>query len=367
MVSPGCRCARAGDYLVIAVRKRRVHLPLACCDKLTTLILTNTYFLLSPSQATVMVQDTDDLSTLLAVAAANVPNGIDYHTNSNALIVSVNNPTGSPNNFQRIATNGATSAWSTLSDMGNLFAEIKLTTVKVTTNGWATGDMYFNTAQAGTIGRISADGSSVNTNWATLPGETNLLRSLYIDQSGVWSGDLIAVTGGNPNSSGGGGAVWRVTSAASATKVAQINDANGNGILLEGVLTVPNDPAKYGPWAGRILTCAEPTGMICAVDTNGTVTVYNLGLGTPEDVRLIPSGQNLYCLDFSNYHVLKVTADNFAGFAGDVLLVDEAQGCALAGVYVVHWTGGGFVVRQIPIGVVMEHVVFAPINIPALP
>jgi len=53
------------------------------------LILTNKYFVGLPSQATVTVQDTDTLSTNVAVAAANAPNGIDYHTNSNALIVSV--------------------------------------------------------------------------------------------------------------------------------------------------------------------------------------------------------------------------------------------------------------------------------------
>src|SRR5206468_10603063 len=128
-------------------------------------------------------------------------------------------------------------------------------------------------------------------NWATLPGEANLLGGgFYCDQSGVWNGDLIVVTGGNTNHNvlESGGGVWRVpvgtaTNSALATNVAQINDANGNGRLLEGVVTVPNDPGKYGPWAGKILTCAEKAGLIFAVDTNGTVTAYNLGLGSPED------------------------------------------------------------------------------------
>ena len=128
---------------------------------------------------------------------------------------------------------------------------------------------------------------------------------------------------------------------------------------------MPNDSSKYGPWAGKILTCAERVGLIYAVDTNGTTTAYNLGLGVPEDVRLIPSGQNLYCLDFINNKVLKVTQDNFAGFAGDVLLVDEGGGCALSGLYIVHWDGERFVVRQIPIAAELEHVTFAPIDIPA--
>ena len=93
------------------------------------------------------------------------------------------------------------------------------------------------------------------------------------------------------------GGVWRVTAATNATKFAQINDANGNAIVLEGVLIMPNDSAKYGPWAGKILTCAESAGLVYAIDTNGVAMPYNLGASKPEDLRLIPSGQNLYQAD----------------------------------------------------------------------
>src|SRR5206468_3680678 len=238
------------------------------------------------------------------VANLNVPVGIDYHSPSNSLLVAINNPTGETNNFARIATNGAVSSWTMLHGMGDANTEIKLTTVKVSTNGWTVGDMYFGTGQPGVIGRISANGSTVLTNWATLTnaasqiGETNFLGgSLYIDQTGVFSGDLIVVTGGSPSSTIDGGAVWRVTASGSATNLAQIDNPSGTGRLLEGVLTVPNDSMKYGPWAGKILTCGEKAGLIYAVDTSGNVTSYNLGVGAPEDIRLIPSGQNLYCLD----------------------------------------------------------------------
>src|SRR5437660_6269396 len=70
-----------------------------------SLILTNTYFVGSPSQATVTVQDTDPLSTNVVVANLNTAVGIDYQTNNNALIVSVNHPTGEPNNFTQLASN----------------------------------------------------------------------------------------------------------------------------------------------------------------------------------------------------------------------------------------------------------------------
>jgi hypothetical protein len=147
-------------------------------------------------------------------------------------------------------------------------------------------------------------------------------------------------------------------------KLAQINDENGNGVLLEGVVTIPNNTAQYGQWAGKILTCGELTRLIYAVDANGTVTSYNFGMGKPEDARLVAAGQNLYCLDFGDNLVLKVPSGDFSGFAGDVLLVDED----VATLFLVHWTGGQFAVRQIQTGAAgLEHVQFAPINIPALP
>src|SRR5690348_7734162 len=58
--------------------------------------------------------------------------------------------------------------------------------------------------------------------------------------------------------------------------LAQINDDAGSPTLLEGVITLPNDPMKYGPWAGKILTCGEVTGLLYTVDPAGTVTPYKL-------------------------------------------------------------------------------------------
>ena len=253
--------------------------------------------------------------------------------------------------------------------------EIKIAAVKVTSSGVTAGDMYFGTGVAGQIGWASANGSSFNTNWTILPGETNLLRgALYVDQTGVFTNDLIAVTGGKAGEDPGngvlvGGAVWLV-SQTNAVKLAQINEDNGNSLLLEGVLTVPDDPLKYGPWAGKLLAGSEfggQPGRIYAIDPRGTVTIYDLGICDIEDIDLIPSGQHLYALDFhlndeTHSTLFKVPAGNFDNFAGDILITQEGGPPAL---FVVRWDGGRFVVRKIldrdnPI----EHVVFAPIDIP---
>src|SRR6266511_2160445 len=282
-----------------------------------------------------------------------------------SLIVSFNHPNGNPKNFRRIASNGATTNWSNLGGIGSTKGEIKLGIVQTTANGFTAGDLFLGAAQPGKIGRISADGSTVNTNWATLTnstqmvGETNLLLGgFYIDRTTVFGGDLIVVSGS--------GGVWRVAAATNATKVAQINDpSSGEGTVLEGVLTVSNDPCKYGPWAGKILTCAEQQNLLCTIDTNGTVAFFNLSIGVPEDVDLVLTNQNLFCLNFvssapATSSVLKVPETLLTNFVDDVLIVEENT----ATLVIVHWDGVRFVTRRlsVPGASSLEHVSFAPIE-----
>src|SRR6266540_5633436 len=284
-----------------------------------------------------------------------------------SLIVSFNHPNGNPKNFRRIASNGATTNWSNLGGIGSTKGEIKLGIVQTTANGFTAGDLFFGAAQPGKIGRISADGSTVNTNWATLTnstqmvGETNLLLGgFHIDLTGVFGGDLIVVSGG--------GGVWRVTTATNATRLARINNpSNGEGTELEGVTTVPNDPCKYGPWAGKILTCAETLNLLCTVDTNGTVTTFSFDIGRPEDVDLVLTNQNLFCLNFntgtpSASSVLKFPKTLLANFVDDLVIVEEF----IPDLTVVHWDGVRFVTRRLLISgsgaTSIEHVSFAPIE-----
>lgn len=101
--------------------------------------------------------------------------------------------------------------------------------------------------------------------------------------------------------------------------------------------------------------------------TNNIVAVatYDFGLADPEDIDLIPANQNLHVLNFNaptgaGSSILKIPKENFASFAGDVLITAEN-----AALFIVHWTGTGFVVRQLVIPAEIgasqfEHVCFAP-------
>lgn len=128
-----------------------------------------------------------------------LPASIDYHEPLNSLVVSCNAGTGgNPWNFARIDSNGQVTQWSSVS---NLLEEVKFATAKQTTSGWEQGQLYFGLGIAlgvqGRIGRVSADGTGVTTNWANLPPPTEefFRGGLAFDLTGIFGGDLIAVTG----------------------------------------------------------------------------------------------------------------------------------------------------------------------------
>ena len=213
----------------------------------------------------------------------------------------------------RIDTNGVVTRWS---GVNNLIHEMKIATVKITTNGFTQGDMYFGNGTNGQIGKLSADGSISNVNWITFTNEAQetLLRGgLYVDQTGIFGNDMIVVTGGSPSQ---GGEVWRITSTTNATRLANIN--NDFFRHLEGVITLPNDANKWGPWAGKIITGAESKipPLIHAIDTNGVVTTFNPGIA-PEDFDLIPTNQDLYCVDQTASRIVKLPSTLFTNYWGD--------------------------------------------------
>ena len=169
------------------------------------------------------------------------------------------------------------------------------------------------------IARISPNGAVITNPWVTLPagvGE-HFRGSLFQDRYCVLGGDLIAVTTF--------GEVWRVTSLGVATHVASL------GTHLEGVTTVPNSPATYGPWAGKILIGAEAagagTGRLYTVDLGGVVTEYNLGI-KPEDIDIVPPNENFYGVSFSGLttRLVGAPAVEFADKVGNIVITTESPG-----------------------------------------
>ena len=283
----------------------------------------------------------------------NSPIGIDYHQPTGKVVMSVNyNNGGQPYNLELVAADGARARFS---NMSGLTDELKIATARDDTGtgmsrgGFRAGELFTGSGAPGVVVRVSPDGSQVQNPWVTLPGENGLMRgSLYVDRTGVYGGDLIVVT-----TTGG---VWRINSSGQATQLTRL------GTHLEGLQTIPNDPAKYGPWAGKILIGAEEQGRFYTVDAQGNSAFYNIGIN-PEDIDIIPANENFFGVDFAGQTLWGASAAMFSGMTGDLLVAQESPGI----LYRVHWNGSAFEKTQLAQVPQWEHVTFAPAGLAEIP
>lgn len=148
----------------------------------------------------------------------NGPIGIDYHAPSHRVVLSVNYGNGgNPYNFELVNASGTRAQFSAVAGLSD---EIKIATARDegggrSRGGFFAGELFVGTGSPGVIARVSADGTSIQNPWVALPSETGLMRgSLYVDRTGVFGGDLIAVT-----TTGG---VWRVSSSGAMTRLASL-------------------------------------------------------------------------------------------------------------------------------------------------
>lgn len=334
-----------------------------------TLVLTNGY-VADPNNYTATEWISDCISNEFTIVATNLPApiGIDYFSPSNSLVLSWNYDFGETNNFILFNTNHFITNWSRIHGVPD---EVKIATVKRTVNAFTNGDMYFSSGT--NIGWLSVDGMRSNLTFCVLTNAvvTNaqfLRGSLYVDQTGVWSNQLIAVTSDSTESSDAKG-IWRIDSQGHPTLVTLLRTSH-----LEGVATVTNDVAKWGPWAGKIITGDENKHTIYAIDTNGVVASFSLGIDT-EDVDIIPPNQDLYCVLYNGFDssLIKVSHSLFTNYVGSLLITQAGETAPFfsPSLFIVTWTGTAFDVRKITFHSTtvfgdFEHVTFAPIDIPGL-
>ena len=343
-----------------------------------TLLTSNNDYVIDPasSSATILVRDNFPTNIFTVVATnLDAPTGIDYHPTQQALVISYNpswNNSFPTNNFALITTNGVVTNWSGIVGVQD---EVKLVTVKTNVAGFTNGDMYFGSATG--IGWLSADGSNSNLNWCILTNETVanalLLRgSLCVDQTGIFSNQIIAVTsGGGP--SGDPKGVWRVDAQGHPTLLTSVDTLH-----LEGVTALPS-MSSYGPWAGHVVTGDEDKlpPLIYAIDSNGFASTWDStivipGGVFPEDFDIIPPNQNLYACDSAGKAVVKLSASLLTNYVGDLLVTDAGEVIPPSRLFIVHWDAAGdrFVSRVISYkrqdgsNGSFEHVTFAPINVP---
>ena len=92
------------------------------------------------------------------------PVGLDYSSILDKLIVSVNFPTGLPNNFDTLTRSGVLATYSTTSGDTD---EVYFTTVRAdTAGGFTKGETYYG-MESGRVGKINAAGTDLGV-WLTL-------------------------------------------------------------------------------------------------------------------------------------------------------------------------------------------------------
>ncbi len=266
----------------------------------------------------------------------NTPIGIDFHENTTSLVLSVNYGTGGvPQNFERILLDGTHAAFSTYTGLTD---EVKIATARSgNPANIPVGTLYTGNGIDGQIVRISADGTTIVNPWVDLPGVGNgLMRgSLYVDRTGLYGGDLIVATTT--------GEVWRVNpNTAVPTRIAAV------GVHLEGLITVPNIPVRYGPLAGKIIAGAENEGLLWAFDAQGNSMTYTLGVNV-EDIDLVTPKENFFGINFGTSRMLGATAKNMEPMTGDILLTQENVVAGTSGLFRLQWTGTQLEAVAIPL------------------
>ncbi len=276
--------------------------------------------------------------------------GLDYHHSSRKLLLAANTPNGQPHNFEVIAADGSKSPFS---NVAGLNGELLIATSRdegqgMSRGGFVAGELFTSTAVPGTIARISASGATVQNPWATLPDENGAIGGLYLDRTGVFGGDLIAVT-----TSGG---VWRVNSTAVASRIANLSTH------LAGVTVVPEDPDRYGPWSGKILAGAKDQSLIYTIDAAGQTASLQLDVH-PQDVDIVPAQENFYAVDTVGRKVWGASDGAFAGIIGDILVTQQSPGVIKR----LRWNGVEFVASQLASAAEFKQVTFAPAGINPIP
>ncbi|MFT4623242.1 MAG: hypothetical protein ACI8PZ_001898 [Myxococcota bacterium] len=270
--------------------------------------------------------------TFIAISTPfNAPIGIDFHEPSGEVVMSVNYPSGTPHVIEQVDADGVHVQFS---PMSGLTDEVKIATARSgNAGGFRAGDLFIGNGRDGEIVRVTDDGLTVIDPWVSLPGEGNgLIRgSLYVDRTGAWGGELIVCTTD--------GEVWRVDAAGAARLVADIP-----GIHLEGLVTVPDAPARYGPLAGRVLAGAEAVGLLYAFLPDGSYDAWSVGVNV-EDIDMI-NGENFFGINYGTSELLGVDSLDFDPMIGDILLTQE--GHSGTGLYRLRYDGVGLITDEIP-------------------
>jgi len=176
--------------------------------------------------------------------------------------------------------------------------------------GFPKDNLYVSSLKS--IYEVSPSGDSFRV-FSTPPGVSRI-GYLAFDQVGSWGHALLAVDDN--------GLLWSI----SANGTAKVIEDFGVGLKPEGIAVAP---LTFGSFGGDLIVSLERKApqvvAISPSDTSKVVTIAQFPNEEPERVLFIPSDSDLFIAKFVEGTVLKITAVNFSGYAGSLLVITEAD------------------------------------------
>ncbi|MEH2058174.1 MAG: putative Ig domain-containing protein [Nostoc sp.] len=219
------------------------------------------------------------------------------------------------------------------------------------------GGVYSGFGYDPNITKITDGGATIIPRWATLPTNLNYrVLSLQIDTTGIFGGDLIVESDTGVDSRGYftfKPTLFRVKADGTVTTLATLDSQYGGNSSFE---IVPNDVARYGPLAGKIVV-AHRQGF-STVDVAGNVQFIPFqGAG---DIHLIRPNENLFAE--SNYTYIPrilygTPASYFESMVGDFLIDNGYYSVSR-----MYWDGQALKIEPLN-APQMEGITFAPVGI----
>jgi hypothetical protein len=292
------------------------------------------------------------------------PTGIDYYQPNNTLILSVNYPTGTPNTFNNLWSDGSQTQYSTVNGTQDY---VRFATVRPgNPAGFVAGDLFVGTNVEGEISKISNNGNRVISKWCSL-GAVGSARALYIDRSKDFAigGKLVAVT-----SKG-----YIFIMGTNDTNCLSVNQLANVGVKLDGALVVSTEPGRWGGLSGKVITGNSDAGKIFSVGLDKVVASYVIGQPVG-DLDYITKTENWYGISVALGKIIGVEAKEWTPLDGGIAVTTKIGG-QTTGVFELYWdfTLNQAYARQIlptddspinPTGTNWEHSTFGNVGIQEL-
>ncbi|MEH1899398.1 MAG: putative Ig domain-containing protein [Nostoc sp.] len=295
--------------------------------------------------------------------------GIEYYEAKEQILVSDAGSTRTTSRLNLVQPDGTLVPFSNVTqDVGSGSSGVAITSLNSFTTvaegnlgGFTAGDIFGNAGFAYSsfgydpnITKITDGGATIIPRWATLPTDLNYRAiSFKMDTTGIFGGDLIVQSDTGVDSRGYftfRPTLFRVKADGTVSTLATLDNDYGGNFSFD---IVPNDVARYGPLAGKIIVANR--GGFSTVDVAGNVQFTPFeGAGS---IHLIRPNENLFAeSDYThNPRILYGTpASYFQPMVGDFLINNGSSR--------MYWDGQALRIERLNI-LAFADLTFAPVGI----